>query len=202
MLVYVRDRSMWTLVHAATPCWKFLCSLCNSPSSMLVYVRDRSMWTLVHAATPCWKLQIELAISLNHSVLTHGQSCTDPITPGTWQINNSSNNNDDNNNNNNNNNNHIERHNSRFLQSPHCTTNCLQHKHSSSLGTIMCKSHATHWVLFMYNMLCVIWCKGIAKLHLFELYFTGWTIDWWRRGGNWSILRKTLMTGFGKYHIY
>ena len=42
-----------------------------------------------------------------------------------------------NNNSNNNNHNPIERHNSRLLQSPHCTTNCFQHVRSS--GKIVCK---------------------------------------------------------------
>ena len=30
-----------------------------------------------------------------------------------------------------------------FLQSPHCTTNCIQHVHSSGQGTVVCKSCAT-----------------------------------------------------------
>ena len=31
-----------------------------------------------------------------------------------------------------------------FLQSPHCTANCLQCVYSSGQGAIVCKSHATH----------------------------------------------------------
>ena len=39
------------------------------------------------------------------------------------------------------------------------------------------------------------------KSHLFELYFIGWTIKRWRRGGNRSTWRKLLMTSFRKCHI-
>ena len=48
-----------------------------------------------------------------------------------------------NNNDNYNHNDCIERHNLRFLQSPHCATNCLQHIRSSGPGAIVCKSCAT-----------------------------------------------------------
>ena len=34
--------------------------------------------------------------------------------------------------------------------------NCLQHVRSSGLGAIVCKSHATHRVLIMCNMLCFV----------------------------------------------
>ena len=56
---------------------------------------------------------------------------------------NNNNNNSNNNNNNSSNNNCIERRNSRFLQSPHCSANCLQHVHSNGPGAIVCKSRAT-----------------------------------------------------------
>ena len=45
-----------------------------------------------------------------------------------------------------------------FLQSPHSAVNCLQHAHSSGLGAIMCKSHATHRML--------ITCKCHLTCHL------------------------------------
>ena len=43
--------------------------------------------------------------------------------------------------------NRMERHSLRFLQSPHCAANCLQHTHWSSQGPIVYKSHATHQAL-------------------------------------------------------
>ena len=39
------------------------------------------------------------------------------------------------------------------------------------------------------------------KSHLLELYFVGWTINRWRRGGNRSTRRKPLATSFRKCHI-
>ena len=64
----------------------------------------------------------------------------------------------------NNNNYHIERHNSRFLQSPHCAANCLQHVSSSGPGTIVCKSRATHRALITSNLQCATWYEGTAQL--------------------------------------
>ena len=86
-----------------------------------------------------------------------------------------------NNNNNNNNNNSTETSNLRFLQSPHCTRNCLQHVRSSGPGAIVCKSSATHRKLIMCNKPCATWYKGTAQLisltelksHLFQLHFIG-----------------------------
>ena len=66
--------------------------------------------------------------------------------------------------NNNTSDNHIKKHNPRLLQSPHCTTNCLQHIRSSGQSTIMCKSHGTHRALVMCNMLCTTWYEGTAQL--------------------------------------
>ena len=48
---------------------------------------------------------------------------------------------------------------SRFVQSPHCSANCLQHVCSSGQGAIMCKSRASSLTEF--------------KSHLFELYLIG-----------------------------
>ena len=49
-----------------------------------------------------------------------------------------------------NSNDRIESCNLRFLQSPHCAANCLQHIHSSDRGY----SHATHPVLITCNLQC------------------------------------------------
>ena len=58
-------------------------------------------------------------------------------------------------------------------------------------------------------MLYATWFEGTTQLlnltelksHLFELDFVGWTINQWRRGGNWSTRRKPLATSFRKCHI-
>ena len=58
-------------------------------------------------------------------------------------------------------------------------------------------------------VVCATWYEGTAellsltelKLHLFELYYIGWTINQWRKGGNWSTWRKPLATNFRKCHI-
>ena len=92
-----------------------------------------------------------------------------------WEISNNNSNNDDNND-------CIERHNSRFLQSPHCTINSLQHVCWSSQGTTVCKSHATHLMPMMCSMLCATWYEGTVQLlslaefrsHLFLIYSVGW----------------------------
>ena len=57
-----------------------------------------------------------------------------------------------------NNNNRIQRRIPRFfvLQSPHCSTNRLQHIRSSGPGAIVCKSRATHRALITYNMSCYV----------------------------------------------
>ena len=43
----------------------------------------------------------------------------------------------------------------RFLQSPHCAANCLQHVRSSGQGAIICKSRSTHRELIACNLSCV-----------------------------------------------
>ena len=94
-----------------------------------------------------------------------------------------------------------------FLQSPHCAANCLQHIRSSGLGAIMCNTLSTYHK--QHDVLCATWYKGTAQLlsltecksHLFELYFIGWTIDWWRRRENRSNFRKPLAISFRKCHI-
>ena len=55
----------------------------------------------------------------------------------------------------------IERCNWRFLQTPHCTTSCLQYVHSS---VIIHKSCTTHWVFIKGKILCATWYKGPAQL--------------------------------------
>ena len=52
-------------------------------------------------------------------------------------------------------NNDTERRNWRFLQSPHCAANCLQHVHSSGQGVIVC-NHVQHQALTMCNI-CAMW---------------------------------------------
>ena len=90
-----------------------------------------------------------------------------------------------------------------LLQSPHCAANCLKHVRLSGLGAIVCKSRAAHRALITHNM-CATWYEGTAQLlsltefqsHLFEHYFIGWTINWWRMGRNRSTRRKLLATSF------
>ena len=77
----------------------------------------------------------------------------------------------------NNNNNCTERRSLRFLQPPHCATNCLQHVRSSCQEAIVCKSRSTHQVLLPCSMLCAMWYEGTAQiiaLHLFQLHFISW----------------------------
>ena len=57
------------------------------------------------------------------------------------------------------NNNRIDRSNSRFSQSPHCATNCLQHVRSRGPGAIVCKSCATHRALITCNRQCATWVR-------------------------------------------
>ena len=68
----------------------------------------------------------------------------------------------------------------------------------------------TSSVCHMQNvMLRATWYKRTAQLlsltdfksHLFELYFIGWTVNQWQRGGNWSTRRKPLVTSFRKCHL-
>ena len=83
--------------------------------------------------------------------------------------------------NNNDNNNRIPRRNSRLLQSPHCTTNCLQHVRSSGPGAIVCKSRATHPALI--NAICVT-CHVVRrdssaiKFDRVEIAFIGALFYW------------------------
>ena len=71
-------------------------------------------------------------------------------------------------------NDHVQRHNSRFLQSPHCAANCLQHILSSGMGTIMCKSSTTHQLLISCNILWAMWyclVGVVVKAFLTDLGF-------------------------------
>ena len=116
-----------------------------------------------------------------------------------------------NNNNNNNNSNRTKRCNLRFF-----ATSSLRREPSSTCtvrssgpGAILSKSGAT---LSTYHVQHVViratWYEGTAqllsltefKLHLFELYLTGWTINRWRRRGYRSTWRKPLATSFRKCH--
>ena len=94
-----------------------------------------------------------------------------------------------------------------FWQSPLCATNRLQHVHSSGPGRnrlqITCNTLSAYHVQHVSR---ATWYEGTAQLlrltesksHLFELYFIGWTSNWWRRGGNRSTRRKPLATSFRK----
>ena len=63
----------------------------------------------------------------------------------------SSNNDSDNNSNNDN---ETGRHSLRFVQSGHCTVNCLRNALSHGQGAVVCKLCSTYRALIMYNMSC------------------------------------------------
>ena len=69
-----------------------------------------------------------------------------------------------------------------FVRSPHSATNCLQHVRSSSPGAVMCKSHATHWVLIMCkcHVTChLVWRDSSAvKFDRVEIAFI-WSLFCW-----------------------
>ena len=116
-----------------------------------------------------------------------------------------------NDNNNNDDNNRIERCNLRLftissmrrVQSP---THTLKRPGSNRVQ-ITCNTSSVYHM--QHVVLRAMWSEGTAQLlnltdfksHLFELYFIGWTINWWRRGGNRSTQRKPLATSFRKCHI-
>ena len=70
----------------------------------------------------------------------------------------------------------------------------------------MRKSCATHQALITCIMFYATLyereaqCLSLTefKWHLFKLYYIGWTINCWRRGGQPSIRRNPLMTSFRK----
>ena len=111
------------------------------------------------------------------------------------------NNDDDNNDNDSKHDGDIERSNVRFLQSPHCTANCLQHACLHSQGAVMWKSHATCHVHITCNLSNGLYCKGTALQliwhkwnHLWFQFFTllAETINQWRRGGNQNTPKNSL----------
>ena len=116
-----------------------------------------------------------------------------------------------NNNNNNNNNNRIERRNSRFftisslLREPSLTRTLNWPRPNRVQITWNTSSayHVQHVVLRakLYEGTAQLLSLTELKSHLSELYFTGWTINWQRRGGNRSTRRKPLATNFRKCHI-
>ena len=68
-----------------------------------------------------------------------------------------------------------------FFESPRCAANCLQHVHSSSQGTIVCKSRATHTAISTCNVSCATWYEGTAhllSLDRVEIAFTLALLDW------------------------
>ena len=97
-----------------------------------------------------------------------------------------------------------------FLQSPHCSTNRLQHVlkwPGRNRVQITCSTSSAYHM--QQVMLRATWYEGTGHLlsltefksHLFEHYFIGWSINRWRRGGNRSTRRKPLATSFRKCHI-
>ena len=69
----------------------------------------------------------------------------------------------------------IERHNSKLLQSPHCTMNCLQHVSKwpgRNHVQITCNTSRNY---HLQHVVCHVVLLSLAelKLHLFELYFIG-----------------------------
>ena len=125
--------------------------------------------------------------------------------------NNNNNDDDDDNNNNNNNNNRIPRRNSRFftISSLCCELSLTRAPKwpGRNHEQITCKTLSAYHV--QHVMLCAMWYEGTSPLlsltefksHLLELCFGGWTINRWKRGGNWSTRRKPLTTSFRKCHI-
>ena len=99
----------------------------------------------------------------------------------------------------------IEGHNSRFLQSPHCAMNHLQHIHSSGKGAITCNTSSANHV--QHVMCHFVWRDSSAvkfdRADIALVYFSllARTIKRWRRGGNWSTQRKPLMMRFRTCHI-
>ena len=64
------------------------------------------------------------------------------------------------------NNGRAERRNWKFLQSPHCAANCLQHVCSSGQRAIVCKSRAIFRALITCNMSYATWYEGTTQLEL------------------------------------
>ena len=92
-----------------------------------------------------------------------------------------------------------------FLQSPHCSANCLQHLRSSGHGAMVYKSRATRWELVTCNMPCTTWYDETAQLlsstelilHLVFISLAE-TINRRRTGGIWIDRRERLTTSFRK----
>ena len=76
----------------------------------------------------------------------------------------------------------------------------------NNLVQITCNTSSAYHV---QPVVCSTWYKGAPQLFnltefkslLFELYFIGWTINRWRRGGNRSTRRKPLTTSIRICHI-
>ena len=111
----------------------------------------------------------------------------------------------------NNNSNCTQRRNSRFFtifslcREPSPTRTLKWPRHNRV--QIMCNTSSAYHVQPV--VLRATWYKGTAQLLsltelkslLFELYVTGWTVNWWRRGVNRSTQRKPLATSFRNCHI-
>ena len=98
---------------------------------------------------PLLYIMLEIHHSGRESSISKGenQNCLSQNNPQKFFNNNNNNkthhNHNHHHNHNNNDNDCIEKRSSRFLQSPHCARNCLQHVCTSCQGTIVCKSRAT-----------------------------------------------------------
>ena len=85
-----------------------------------------------------------------------------------------------------------------YLQWPHCTVNCHQHRRSSGRCAIMCKSRATHPALITSNMLCNMCYEGTTHLlSLTELKCRAWNCSWKNKreflgGSRGMVPRKSL----------
>ena len=109
------------------------------------------------------------------------------------------------------NNNHIQRHNSRFLRisslcrelSPTCMLKWPGRNHVQIISNTESAYHGQNVALraMWYERTAQLLSLTELKLHLFELYFIGWTINRCRREGNRSTRRKPLATSFRKCHI-
>ena len=88
-----------------------------------------------------------------------------------------------------------------WLQSPDCAANCLHH--ARVVRAQLCANHIQHVVLchLVRRDSSAIKFDRVWNRIYFSFMSLAETIDWWRRGGNWSARRKPLMTSFRKCHI-
>ena len=112
---------------------------------------------------------------------------------------------------NNNNSNRIQRHNLRFfaISSLRCASSPIRMLKWPGLNCVQITCNTLSAYHMQHVVLGATWYEGTAQLfsltelksHLFELYFIGWTIKLWKRGGNWSTRRKSLTMSFRKCYM-